>query len=99
MIDPITANDARTVGLCTGFIPKSEYIGKFSPIYLKEWAEQILADFGDKQVYMYCHKSEDPTVSATMLAATDDDEGRDVLYMCVVGCERDMEKEKSEDKS
>ena len=85
MISPITTNPTNTIGLCEGDIPKSEYIGKFKASLLKEWAEKILHDFGDRQVYLYIHKSENPSTSAKVMAASTD--YGDDMFVCVVGVE------------
>jgi hypothetical protein len=85
MIHPITTSHNNTIGLCEGDIPKSEYIGIFKASLLKSWAEQILHDFGDRQVFLYSHKSENPGTSAKTLAASLD--YGDDLFVCVVGVE------------
>ena len=90
-ITPITTNTGRTVGLCTGSIPASKLVGKFSAKLLKEWAEQLVDTFtsetGEDQIYLYIQESEDNTTSAKCLAASEvpDDE----LFVCVVGWEEE----------
>lgn len=85
MISPITTNPTHTVGLCEGSISKSEYIGKFHVSLLKEWAESIEQNFGSRQVYLYIHKSENPSTSAKVMAASTD--YGDDMFVCVVGVE------------
>ena len=85
MISPITTNPTHTVGLCEGVIPKSEYVGRFKASLLKEWAEKILHDLGDRQVFVYSHKSENPATTAKTLAASTD--YGDDMFVCVVGVE------------
>lgn len=92
-ITPITMNKCKTVGLCTGSIPVSKLVGKFSARFLYEWAGQIVDTFtsetGEDQIYLYIQESEDKSTTAKCLAASeipDDD-----LFVCVVGCEEEEE--------
>ena len=89
MITPITANPQNTVAICTGEIPRYEYIGKFNAAYLKEWAEMVHESVGDKQVYVYCHKSADLSITAKSLAAKA--ERADSVFVMVCGVEEDRE--------
>jgi hypothetical protein len=85
-LHPITTNHSNTIGLCELTLSKNDkYIGKFKASLLKEWAEQVLHDLGDRQVYLYCHKSENPGTSAKSLAASID--YKDDLFVVVVGVE------------
>ena len=85
MINPIHTNHTNTIGLCEAKMPDSEYIGKFDIDVIIEWANRVAYNHGHQQVYLYCHKSENPATSAKALAASDvyDDE---VFTVCV-GCE------------
>jgi hypothetical protein len=85
MISPITTNPTNTIGLCDGTIPKSGYIGKFDLSLLKEWITEVEHNLGNRQVYLYSHKSENPATSAKVLAASID--YNDDMFVCVVGCE------------
>lgn len=85
----LTPNPDSTVGLTDFNNPKSDYIGKFNPVLLKEWVEMILDTFGDDYVYLAVHKSEDPTVTARVLTAAD--EYGDPLQVAVCGMEDDDE--------
>ena len=92
-ITPITTNKCKTVGLCTGSIPASKLVGKFSAKFLKEWAEQVADTFtsetGEDQIYLYIQDSEAKTTTAKCLAASE--VPNDDLFVCVVGCEEEEE--------
>lgn len=82
-------NPDSTVGLADFNNPKSDYIGKFNPKLLKEWAELILDTFGDDYVYLAVHKNLDPMVTARVLTAAD--EYGDPLQVAVCGMEDEDE--------
>ena len=87
-VDPILTNPARTVGLCSGYIRKSDFIGKFRPGELKEWAEWIIEHFGtDQQVYVSLSESKNEDNTAKMLSACPEYGEPDEMYICVVGCD------------
>lgn len=90
-ITPISTNKFRTVGLCTGSIPASKLIGKFSARFLKEWADSLvdtfMKDTGEDQIYLYIQDSEDKSTSAKCLAASEEPD--DDLFVCIVGCEEE----------
>jgi len=90
-ITPITMNKCKTVGLCTGSIPASKLVGKFSARFLYEWAGQLVDTFttetGEDQIYLYIQDSEAKTTTAKCLAASE--VPNDDLFVCVVGCEEE----------
>jgi hypothetical protein len=90
-ITPVSTNKTGTVGLCTGSIPVSKLVGKFSAKFLKEWAEQIADTFtkdtGEDQIYLYILDSDNKTTTAKCLAASEEPD--DDLFVCVVGCEEE----------
>ena len=90
-ITPISINKSSTVGLCTGSIPSSKLVGKFSAKFLYEWAGQLVDTFtmetGEDQIYLYIQDSEDKTTTAKCLAASEIP--NDDLFICVVGCEEE----------
>ena len=94
-VDPIITNESGTVGLCSGYIPKSDFVGKFRPSILKEWIESLLSNCGDEQIYLYAHASSNPDVSGTMLAASMEHGNFDEIYICVVGCDNEDVLEKT----
>jgi len=92
-IEIISANKSGTVGLCTGSIPASKLVGKFSARFMKEWADQLVDTFakdtGEDQIYLYIQDSEDKHTTARCLVASEEPE--DDLFVCVVGCEEEEE--------
>ena len=85
MINPISKNHTNTIGLCEAKMPDSEYIGKFDIDVLIEWSNKVAYNHGHQQVYLYCHKSENPATSAKSLAASDEYDGD--MFTIAVGCE------------
>ena len=85
MIHPITVNHTNTVGLCDGEIPESDYLGLFKASLLKEWVSQILHNYGDVQIALYCHASDNTATTAHVLAAAE--RRGDDMFVCVVGAE------------
>lgn len=71
MITPISSNEAKTVGLCKCDNEKSDFVGKFSTVLLKEWVEMVVKNFGaDTIVYLYSHHSGNPDNTTRVLSAS-----------------------------
>jgi len=80
----LSHNPSKTVGLAEGPNPKSDFIGIFSPVFLREWTEQIIEHFGDsKPVHIAAHKSK---LTSAMSLVASDSEG-DTLQVIVTGYE------------
>jgi len=92
---PIIENPQHTVGLLDGENPKEDFVGTFNPVFLKEWAEMIIMQFGaEEAVCIAFHKKQspceaDPNCTAVMLAAST--ELCDSLQVCVAGYSNDEE--------
>jgi hypothetical protein len=86
MLNVLSHNPSKTVGLVDGGNPASDLIGEFNPKYLKEWAEQIIEHFGtDNPVFISVRKS---MVSDTNALVASDSLG-DPLQVMVVGLEKE----------
>jgi len=92
---PIIENPQHTVGLMDGENPKADFIGTFNPVFLKEWAEMIIREFGSEEaVCVSVHRNHvpstaDPNCTAAMLAVST--ELCDSLQVCVAGYNNDEE--------
>lgn len=72
MITPISTNEYRTVGLCEGTTEEMIYVGKFKASLLKEFAERILSDLGDVQIYLHTKELKAPEGTFHLIAAFDE---------------------------
>jgi len=88
MLCPLISNPEKTVFMIQDENPTADFIGEFSPKFLKEWAEQVLANFGNEDpVYLYSHKSGSDDVTARYLSASMEHGGE--LQVCCAGVDND----------
>lgn len=88
----LSINQNHTVGLCDAPNSKSDFVGYFNPVLLKEWITEIINQFGTEPVYLYSHKSSDVNITARNLAAADEPVGE--LQVCVTGIDYNNEEMK-----
>ena len=89
---PLFTNTTNTVGLVDMNNPKDHFIGEFSPLLLKQWADMVLENFPDEDVvYLAIHPNQDPMVTTKVLSAAS--EHGDEIQVVVGGTDCDDVKE------
>ena len=94
MITPISTNEDRTVGLCEGTTEGMIYVGKFKASLLKEFAERILSDLGDVQIYLHTKELKEKEGTYHLIAAFDEMDSD--LFVGASSCVDDFVEEKKE---
>jgi hypothetical protein len=78
------ANPENTVGICTDMFSPPQFMGTFTPKYLKEWAEKICKEYGkDVDVKVDLHHCAIGKSCSFLAASADGNEP----YVVVVGHE------------
>ena len=87
MLTPLSSNPTGTVFMVQQDNPKADFAGQFRPSLLKEWAEEVLQNFGDEDVvYLYIHPSGNPDTARFVSASME--HGAE-LQICVAGVDND----------
>jgi hypothetical protein len=87
---PISTNASNTVGLVDMNNPKDNFIGEFSPLLIKQWADMVCENFvGEDVVYLAIHKH--PVKSYRILSAASEHGDEIQVVVCGTDCDDIME--------
>ena len=84
---PLFTNTTNTVGLVDMNNPKDHFIGEFSPLLLKQWADMVYENFQNEDVvYLAIHPNQDPMNTAKVLAAAAEHGDEIQVVVCGTDC-------------